>query len=85
MCRKNPTYTNGDVLGSRKEPVDQNAHEGRVQAELDLEVGELGVSHALGDDNGADGDACGRWWVSESCDAERDWRQEDAHQQQDLQ
>ena len=52
-----PTYTDGDVLGRRKEPVDEHTHKGRVQAKLDLEIGELGVSHALRDDDGADGDA----------------------------
>ena len=51
------TYTDGDVLGRRKEPVDEHTHKGRVQAKLDLEISELGISHALGDDDGADGNA----------------------------
>jgi hypothetical protein len=53
-----PTYTNGDILGGRKEPIDEDTHEGRVQTELDIQVSQLGVGHALRDDNGADGDAC---------------------------
>lgn len=50
------TYSNGDVLGSSKEPIDEDTHKGRVQPILDGELGELGVSHGLGDDNSAHSD-----------------------------
>ena len=51
------TYTNGNIFRSSKEPIDQDAHEGRVQAILDIEVGELGISHTLRYDNCTDSNA----------------------------
>jgi hypothetical protein len=54
---KRRTYANGDILGGSKEPVDENAHEGRVKAVLDWQVRETRVGHSLGDDDGANGDA----------------------------
>jgi hypothetical protein len=52
------TYANGDILGCGKKPVDQYTHEGGVEAIFNREGGELGIGHRLGDDDGADGDAC---------------------------
>ncbi|EGX95530.1 hypothetical protein CCM_00184 [Cordyceps militaris CM01] len=52
------SYTNGDVLGGGKEPVNQDTHEGRVETIFDGELGKQGVGHTLRDDDGADGDAC---------------------------
>jgi hypothetical protein len=52
-------YADGDVLGGSEEPIDQNAHEGGVEAVLRREVGEGGIGHTLRDDDGANGDAWG--------------------------
>lgn len=48
--------TNGDVLGRGEEPVDQDTHEGRVETILNGQVGELGVSHSLRNDDSTDSD-----------------------------
>jgi hypothetical protein len=50
------TYTNRDVLGCCKEPVDQNTHERRIQSILNREISQFGIGHPLGDHDGADGD-----------------------------
>lgn len=50
------TYTNGDILGSSKEPVDQDAHEGGIQSILHWQFSQLRVGHTLRNDDGADGD-----------------------------
>ena len=50
------TYTDGDVLGSGKEPVDQDTHERSVQTIFNGDFGKLSVSHALRHDNGSNGD-----------------------------
>jgi hypothetical protein len=50
------TYSDGDILGGSKEPIDEDTHKRRVQAILNGELGELGVSHGLGDDNSAHSD-----------------------------
>ena len=39
------TYTDGDILGSREEPVDKNTHERRVETELRGELSQLGIGH----------------------------------------
>lgn len=52
------THPNGYVLRSGKEPVNEDAHEGRVETELNIEKGQLGVGHALRYDDSPDGDAC---------------------------
>lgn len=50
------TYSDGDILGSRKEPVDQDTHERRVQAIFRWKLGKRGIRHTLRNDNGANGD-----------------------------
>ncbi len=55
------TYPDGDILGSREEPIDQDTHEGRVETVFDRELGELGVGHALGDDDSTDSNTWSDW------------------------
>ena len=52
------TYTNGDILGRGKEPVDKRAHEGRIEAVLYWQLSKLGVGHALRNHDRADSDTC---------------------------
>ena len=47
-----------NVLGRRKEGVDHHAHEGRVEAVLGVEPGDLGVRHRLGYEHHPDRQAC---------------------------
>lgn len=47
------TYANGNVLGRRKRPVQQEADKGRVQAVLGRELGEQRIGHALRHNNEA--------------------------------
>lgn len=56
------TYANGDVLGRREEPVDQDTHKGRVQAIFDRQLGKLCICHALRHNNSANGDAYNILW-----------------------
>lgn len=51
-------YTNGNVLGCGEEPVDEDAHKGRIQAIFNGKLGKLGVSHTLWNDNGSNGNTC---------------------------
>lgn len=53
------TYTNSDVLGRGKEPINEHTHEGCVQAIFDGELGQLGICHGLGNHDGADSDTYG--------------------------
>lgn len=48
------TYTNGDILGGGKEPVNQDTHEGGVKAEFDRKLRQLCICHTLRDDDGTD-------------------------------
>lgn len=57
------TYTNSDILGSSKEPVEQGAHEGGVQAKLDRKLSEFGIGHTLRNDDDTDSQAYGRLLV----------------------
>ncbi len=52
------TYPNGDILGGSEEPIDEDTHEGRVQAIFDGELSELGICHGLGDDDSANSHTC---------------------------
>jgi hypothetical protein len=52
------TYTNGDILGSSKSPVEEIAHEGRIQTKLNREISKLCVSHALGYNDSSDSHSC---------------------------
>ena len=49
-------YADGDILGGREEPVDQDTHKGRVETEFWGQFSELGICHTLRHDNGTDGD-----------------------------
>lgn len=59
------TYSNGDVLGRGKKPVNQDSHEGRVQAVLHGQCRKLGISHGLWNDDSTDSGTYGV--VSERC------------------
>lgn len=48
------TYSDGDVFGSGKEPVDQDAHERRVQAIFDGQLSQLRIRHTLGHNDSTD-------------------------------
>lgn len=48
--------TNGDILGSSEEPVNQNTHKGRVEAVLDRKFSKFRIGHTLRYHNGADSD-----------------------------
>lgn len=50
------TYADCDVLGSCEKPVDENAHKGRIETELDRKLSKLGICHTLWHYNCADGD-----------------------------
>lgn len=65
------TYANGDVLGGREEPVDEDTHEGRVKTILDGQSGQLSIGHRLRDDNSADG---GTWDLSAAAPNVKDER-----------
>ena len=52
--------TDRNIFRSGEEPVDQYTHEGRVKAKLRLEVGKLGIGHALWNDNGTDSNTWSR-------------------------
>ena len=45
---KEITHADGDILGGGEKPVNQDPHEGRVQAELRIQFSETGVGHGLG-------------------------------------
>lgn len=47
-----------DIFGGGEEPVDQDTHEGGVETILNVEIGQLGVGHGLGDDDCTNGDTC---------------------------
>jgi len=53
------TYTNGDILGCCKRPIENKADERCVQPVLRGELGEQRIRHALGHDDETDGDTCG--------------------------
>ena len=44
-------YSNRDIFGRGKEPVDQHSHERRVQTELDGQFRQFGVCHTLRHDD----------------------------------
>jgi hypothetical protein len=50
-------YSNSNVLGCCKEPVNENTHEGGVKTEFNRQCSKLGVSHALRHDDSTNGDA----------------------------
>jgi len=50
------TYSDGNVLGGREEPVDEDTHKRRVQAKLDGQKRQLSVGHTLRHDNSANCD-----------------------------
>jgi hypothetical protein len=51
------TYTDGDILGSSKKPIDEDTHEGGIESILGREVSENSICHSLGNDHTAHGDA----------------------------
>jgi hypothetical protein len=51
------SYSDCDILGRRKEPIDEDAHERRIQPKLGEQISQEGICHTLWHDNGANGDA----------------------------
>jgi hypothetical protein len=50
------TYSDGDILGGGKEPVDHDSHKRRVQAILNGERSKLGICHGLRHNDSSNGD-----------------------------
>lgn len=55
--KKPATYTNHDILGRAKQPVQTGTGKGGVQAKGGVQLGEGGICQCLGNDDEADGDA----------------------------
>jgi hypothetical protein len=52
------TYSDSDILGSSKEPIDQDTHERRVETELHGQISQFSVGHTLRHDNRSHGNTC---------------------------